>query len=289
MKKVLTLVIFLIFTAMLMKGLYFFTSGFRLNKLVYFSKDEIYEEEKLLDQKITDQKFFYLGKGRQSYVFASDDGKYVIKLIRYHKYQRPLWADIFAKLHLNFEKQKIMLFQQEERKQRAFDSYLLAKNELNFLSHVEFLHLKKTSHLKRNLSLIDAMGRKHILCLDDVFFIIQRKAESLQDKMLTLYKEKNEKKVKELISSYIDMLLKRLKKNIANRDYMNYLRNSGVIEDRVMEVDIGSFYLHDLHKASSKKQELKRCLFTLEKFIDEKMPNLHLFLEEKKNKVIGSL
>ena len=284
MKKVLALLVFFLFVSILMKSFYYFTDGFRLNKIVFFTKDSIYEEEKPLDEKITNQNFFYLGKGRQSYVFESEDKKYVIKLIRFHKYQMPLWSYLFAKLHLNFEKQKIMLFQKEERKQRAYDSYLLAKNELIYLTHVNYLHLKKTHYLNKTISLYDAMKRKHILNLDDVFFIIQKKADSLQKQMLTLYEERNDEKLKTLISSYIDMVVSRLDKNIANRDYMNYVRNCGVIKSQVMEVDIGSFYLEDLNSSIAKKNEFERSLSTLETFINKKMPSYRHLLEDLKNK-----
>ena len=36
---------------------------------------------------IFDQKFKYLSKGCQTYVFQSEDKKYVIKFIRYHRYR----------------------------------------------------------------------------------------------------------------------------------------------------------------------------------------------------------
>lgn len=48
--------------------------------------------------KALNQPYSYLGKGCQSYVFASEDGKYVIKFFKYQRYRIQSWLAYFPPL-----------------------------------------------------------------------------------------------------------------------------------------------------------------------------------------------
>lgn len=68
------------------------TSGFALNR-IQFSDQPIQNET--VDPSILtllDQPFDYLACGNQSYVFASKDGKYVLKFFKYINHNTPSWT-----------------------------------------------------------------------------------------------------------------------------------------------------------------------------------------------------
>src|SRR5271156_5010255 len=98
MRKIASRLIFLTLFVLSLYGLgrlYFrLTGGFTIANISSdFSFQPQWEVRPLLEgeqaefDKATSQPFYYLGKGCQSYVFASQDGKYVIKFFKYQRYR----------------------------------------------------------------------------------------------------------------------------------------------------------------------------------------------------------
>ena len=283
-QKILALGLFVIIISCFLKVFYFCTDGFRVNKMVFNFTHQHFlpPADNTLDTKIVQQKFLYLGKGRQSYAFVSEDQKYVIKLVRYHKYQIPFWKNVCQQM-LHISCGKIALQEQKERKKRAFESYLIAYQNLFPLTNVQYLHLTKTQNLKQKVTFVDRMGRCHNIQLDDVLFFMQKKADPLEKTMQMLYDKGQYEKVQKLIQSFYKMLAYRIKQNISNRDFMNYMRNSGIYHNQVMEIDVGSFYFNDaLLERQEKQKEWERSLEDLERFLQQKCVNLlPFFLQQK--------
>src|SRR5579872_5769568 len=75
-------------------------------------------------KKILSQPFHYLGRGRQCFAFASEDGKYVLKCIRTDKFKAPFWTHIFPNI-LKKKQSKI-----EQKKYLVFESFRMANEEL---------------------------------------------------------------------------------------------------------------------------------------------------------------
>src|SRR5690554_3870630 len=91
MKKLTVILVLLLISAGVGKGLYSVKDGFssrRIQSLPYLA-DENWDEE---TQEALKQTFHYIGRGRQCFAFASSDGKYVLKLPRTDIYKIPLWA-----------------------------------------------------------------------------------------------------------------------------------------------------------------------------------------------------
>jgi hypothetical protein len=216
------------------------------------------KEEKDL-QKILGQKFFYLGRGRQSFVFSSEDDRYVIKFLRYHKYQKPLTTRMFSCITKG---QKQAFLEKKERALRAQESYDIALNRLSLETAVIFAHLTPTRHSYKQVVVYDGLDRAWTIDLDNVLFIVQKKASSLEKELKRSLLSKNEEKVHQLICSFLEGVFKRQKAGILNRDWRNALRNSGVIGDQVIEVDIGSFYRDDAVFSGDRFQE-EMILFSL--------------------------
>ena len=94
MKRIALILIFAISLYGLGRLYYAVTDGFTIENITSsLPFDEsletrpLNEEEKTLVDLILDQKFTYLGKGCQSYVFLSEDQQYVLKFFKYQRYK----------------------------------------------------------------------------------------------------------------------------------------------------------------------------------------------------------
>jgi hypothetical protein len=143
-----TLAVVIIF--FLARGYFRLTDGFRVSNMTYdmphnpdWEVPPLSDQEKKEVDSILNQPFNYVGKGAQSYVFASKDGKYVIKFFKF-RHLRPSWI-IDALPEWDFLKD--YREKNRERKNRlimvVFSGYKLAYDELRNQSGIVYLHLNK--------------------------------------------------------------------------------------------------------------------------------------------------
>ncbi len=259
MKRLLASITLILTIILLLEFRYFCSDGFRADKVIY-RKPYNPEFEKLQCESVDDilgQEFKYLGKGRQVYVFESADKNYVIKLIRCHKYQRPYWTYFFE----NNRKVQKALSDQRCRYNRAMSSYQIAADELKHDTEVVFVHLNKTSNLDKKLIVKDRLHRKIAVDLDSTAFIVQKKINSFEELFYKCLKENEQDKAIKMIESFIDRVAERTARGIYNRDPKNSVRNAGIINDKYVDIDIGSYYIPLIRKS---KEDFKTeiLLFT---------------------------
>lgn len=222
---------------------YLLTDGFTVRKILY-TADYRRDNEPLDDSyqnnsPVLNQSFTYLSKGRQTYVFESQDHRYVLKLMRYHKYRFPFWSSFvgyfnpeLVSSHFNSKRKKINI---------VANSYKLALSELKDSTQLEYVHLNKTNSLNKKISVFDKMGARHTIDLDEVGFLIQKKSNSLEKTLISLIKKNESEKVHKIIDSFFERLIFRINKRIINIDAINLIRNSGVDGSDFIEQDVGSF------------------------------------------------
>lgn len=227
------------------KGMHSLTGGFCLQKILADFSDrtpskELSKEELNELDKILSQNFIYVAKGRQAYVFESEDGKYVLKFIRYHLLHPPFWMHLlqFPKLLNDYRKKEI----KSKRNQllNVMESYRLAYKELKEETQVLFVHLSKTQILNKRITLIDRIGRKYQVELDSMGFLLQKKALLLKDVLKQLRKKKDEERIREVYTAYLNVIFPRRSKGIINKDQCWY-KNYGMIGGKACEIDMGSF------------------------------------------------
>ncbi|MFA6502366.1 MAG: hypothetical protein WCT85_06225, partial [Parachlamydiales bacterium] len=116
--KLLKTIFVLIALVLCIKGYNLFTDGFRIDKIYPKFNEKI--QAFPLDEidEVFNQNYKYLSKGCQTYVFESEDGNYVIKFIRYHRYQLPLWLQVIN-------------YNQSYKNKREFYKTKLLKDSLN--------------------------------------------------------------------------------------------------------------------------------------------------------------
>ena len=217
-------------------------------------------------KKALSQPFSYLARGSQAFVFASQDGQYVIKLIRYNHIQPSFWEKMTSP-----EKCKAL----EEKFRHDFTSYKIAYEELQEETGLLCIHLNKTDLFCQNLVIVDKLGISHTLDLDKTEFILQKRAEPLYPHIKKLMNQEQEEMAKTLISHLIFLLSHQSSKGIMNSD-VDLFKNFGCLENQVIELDVGS-----LKKGFQDKEELLKVTECLHQRLSQDYPSLdaHLLKE----------
>lgn len=199
-------------------------------------------------QEILKQPFHLIGAGSECFAFASQDDHYVIKLFKLDTF-RPVYlhrgllredysdyAGTVASPSLLFKRLRGI---REYRIQRSFHSNQIARHELPDQTALLYLHLNPSTEFTNPLILYDRCGIKHTLDLNEVRFVVQKKAKPLLTHFEELIKEGKIEEGKQSISSLLSLLKSRCLKGIADRDIL--CRNFGYVGLQAIEIDTGSF------------------------------------------------
>jgi hypothetical protein len=265
------------------------TDGFALYKmyssLSYCSDWEttpsLLQKDKDEISAILDQPFYYLAKGAQSYVFAAADGKTVIKFFRIYHLRPPLWLTSLQ-LPLPLQPYKIRkMLKKKLELERNFQSYKIAFQELKDETGLLYLHLNKTNHLKKSLTIYDKIGIAYQLNLDQMEFLIQKKASLVFPSITHLVNTEGFDAAKEAISALIKLLVKRCEKGIFDKD-PDLHTNFGFFDKIPVQIDIGRFRrVQEYRQSEDYRDELIRITDEFRKWLDQNYPSLsdHLLRE----------
>lgn len=230
-----------------------FTYGFRVAKMrIDYPFEPRWEVAPNPDMnQILKQRFHFIGKGAQCYVFESADGAYVIKLFRY---DQP-----------NCEEKVVQLFN------ACKIAYDLLREETGLI----YIHLNPTPMNLPTLYCKDAVGRKYKFSLDQTRFAIQKKATDFR---LCLESAKVDPDLmKKRIDQLLFLLQARASKNVRNAD-PSLSRNFGFLDDRAIEFDFGNYQLCE---QLNQKTEIQRYTSKLHAWLDENAPEWSAYLDEK--------
>ncbi|MGH2612730.1 MAG: hypothetical protein ACRDFB_06730 [Rhabdochlamydiaceae bacterium] len=208
-------------------------------------------------RQILSQPYRFLGKGAQSFVFASDDGNTVIKFFRHH--------------HLK-KKSKLA---------KDFGSYKLAYEKLRTETGLLYLHLNKTTHLNQTLDLIDKLGIHHPIDLDKYEFLVQKRARLAYPALEQWMSEGKIAEAKEALTALVHLLAARSNKGIHDKD-PDLNTNFGFIGTTPIQFDIGRFKLRE---TPADRNELVRITDNLHQWLMQRAPELDEHLKQELNKV----
>lgn len=140
------------------------TDGFSIRRLQTTLSLHNRGSQEIAD-KILSQPFHYLDRGGQTFVFLSEDQKYVLKF-----FKNGPNAVIPLKNHHLKKEMKLM---------RGIQGYLLAFEKLPQESGLVFLKLDTQKPCRHEIILFDKLGIKHTVNLQKTVFAIQKKGEPL--------------------------------------------------------------------------------------------------------------
>jgi hypothetical protein len=233
-----------------------------------------------LDQALS-QTYRYLGCGGQCFAFCSADGKYVVKFFK-HRIRKPYSFFYAATLpfgldHLRQRKLKKALF----KHQRDFTSYKIAYEDLREETGLLYVHLNKGTSSNRSLQIIDKLGIGHRIALDQVEFVVQKKAQLVHDKIEDLMADRDPAKAKAALHGILDVIVSRCKKGIFDEDPRIH-RNFGFLGETPIFIDVGRFIRDPRRKDPAVYQaDIQLITKRFRHWLEEAHPELVTTLDEE--------
>lgn len=205
---------------------------------------------------IFSQRFYYLASGGQCFVFVSEDDQYVVKFFKHPRKNRM---------------RKLL---------RDFRSYKIAFEHLARECGLIYLHLNKTSNLHCKAKVVDKLNIEHTIDLDDVEFIVQKRADLVANHLNKLLSQNEMAKAEEAIRSIYELILLRCKKGIYDEDAKIH-RNFGFIGNQAVLLDVGRLK-YDTRRLDPdvQKEDLRNITRRLEATLQTISPELASYLHE---------
>ena len=223
---------------------------------------------------ILNQPFRYLGKGVQTFAFASADGRYVLKFYRHHRAGHPLsfFSPISPRL-------KMTLAKRQNKRLKDFSSYKLGYDHLKEETGLIFIHLNR-GDFHQKVTLYDKIGIKHILDLNEMEFLLQQRAQPFYTALERWIDDGQLEEAKEGITGLLSLLQSRCLKGISDKD-PDLQTNFGFINQRPIQFDVGRF---KLDSSIDTEAELIRITAKLKDWLDQKSPHLSQHLQKELEK-----
>ena len=260
------------------------TDGFALSKirsqLKYHAEWEVAPLSSSESKKVHDifgQKFTYLAKGAQCHVFESADGKWVLKFFRHHHMRPPLWLTILPSFLDPWRSNKME--KKWNKLHKDFASYRIAYTRLKEKTGILFLHLNKSDNLRQSVTIVDRLKIEHSLDMDEMEFLLQKKATLVYPTIDTWMEKGNVVAAKEALSDLVAVLKMRFENGLFDKD-PDLNTNFGFIDRQAVQIDVGRFKWERKKKSPSECQDdIYRITDNLKQFLDQRYPVLSEHLQ----------
>ena len=229
------------------------------------------EIEKL--RLIVSHPFSYLAEGNDSYVFVSQDQRYVIKFFKMRRMTPKYWLNYIPIPWLD-NKRLNKISERERARLETFGSLKTAYEQFRYQTGLVFLHLFRTEYLKMKVRVIDEDGLEHRVPLDKVPFVIQRKTTMLPDHIKALLSQGSESEAIQALCKVLALVKDRCQHGFA--DYSERVEEEyGFIEGRAIHVG-GRCILKDETFKSTKStlREVFRVSKSIESWLQNSNPSL---------------
>ena len=281
MKKVIVLLLLLVFCGSVGQGLYRLKKGFSCRRLhpIDLVVDGNFSDE--VNQAL-EQTFTYVGRGRQCFAFASVDGHYILKFPRTDIYKTPLWARALPVSAYR----KALEAEHKKREKFVFNSFHLSAKELQGETGVIALHLGQSAPAGKMLTLIDALGCTHRVPLEKVSFILQHKHPIWTQAFLHSLEKGDRQGAEKILDAFLSVVVDRANKGILNKD-RSFLRNYGFDGTKAYQIDVGSFYRKpELSPQATYQKSVRDSLDPVQEWLAIKDPTMKQYLDQKLEKLL---
>ncbi|MFA6118732.1 MAG: hypothetical protein WCT85_01650 [Parachlamydiales bacterium] len=218
-------------------------------------------------KSILSQNFHYLTRGRECFIFESEDKKYVIKFFDATRYNSkiffpsiplPKFLDALRQKHYNRRITKLEF---------NLTSAKLAFENLKDESALVYVNTSKTDIFQNDLVITNKCKKSFSLDLNDIFFILQKKCDIFYE---SYEKSQDDKHKIELLYSFLEMVDTRTKKNIIDDDLGTKRRNWGLYNDKAVTIDIGRWYFDEkLKTPKGYKKEMLKATKILRRYLEK--------------------
>ena len=219
------------------------------------------------------QPYYYLGSGSQTFVFASQDGNYVVKFFKERLFTPSYLLNALPLpffLHKFRDKRN---WKRADKLSRDFASYKMAFEELKKETRLLLIHLNLTP-LHETLHIRDKLGIEHRLELDKFSFILQKRAEPSYHYIQRLMHEGKTAEAKEAVKKLIFLVKQRCEKGFRDRD-PDIRTNCGFVEGEAIKIDVGRLEKNEPFKnAQEIREEIKTTTHRFKLWIETFHPGL---------------
>lgn len=266
-----------------------YTKGFSLAKIEKEFRTKTCNETPLFSQpELLNQPFFYFSRGKQSFVFLSEDGKYVIKLFNNtysQKIQRFQFISQFPFLK-NWALKKADYFTFKQA--RAMQSYQIAKEKMEEKTALCYLHLTPSQDLPQTLTLVDSLNSPHTLNPNTIPFLIQKKVPLFYPTLKEMIVNNQIPQAKKAISSLIDLFFWKYRQGIADSDPL-IRTNYGLIETQAIQLDLGPLSVDpSVSDPIWQCKEVTRVMQSLRDWLKKNGEELLPFLDQELERQLSS-
>lgn len=236
------------------------TEGFRFQEILsHLPNAERWETPKNEISSLLNQQFSFLGKGEQFYAFLGEDQKTVLKFFRHRK---TFWG-------------------KEGDLSPLFESAKLAFDALKAESGLIALQLNKHVNFPK-VTIKDKLGIQHIVDLSRTEFLIQERAEPFCKALETKMNQGDREGAKKQIQALMTSLYAQCEKGVHNSDTA-FKRNFGVINEKTICMDVGSFWKDErLKESAAAEEEILRTTARLQRWLKKHYPELLTVYEDAK-------
>ncbi len=286
MKKIYVVFAFFLFLCSLFIGI----DRFAHHKSHHFSEDKItashtssnewnipsltLEDQKALDQ-ILNQKFTYYSKGSQSYVFISEDKKYILKFLKQHKLRPRSWL-AYIPVSWNPYYQEYLFKQNKSR--FTFNACKTAFLELKKEAGLIYVHINNTPDLNKKVTIFDKNGVRHIIDVDKTSFYVQKRAQLIYSRISELMHNGDIEGAKQIIASVFSLIDYLGRKGVVDNDPI-LRKNFGLIDDVAVQIDIGKLRIDPLRQTLAYKQDVSSITHSFKVWLEKNYPDLSQHFE----------
>lgn len=229
--------------------------------------------EEAFVQKLLSQKYYYIGKGAQSYAFASEDDRYVLKFFKF-KHLRPSW---FQEMLPSIGPLKDYKEKQTARKQRklygVFDGYKLAYDVDKEASGLHFVQLNVENNPQRTITVTDKIGLERTVELASVPFVLQDKGRTLRDVIRKLLVRGDVVIAQKRFNQILDMYASEYAKGIFDHDH-GVMCNTGFVGDRPLHLDVGKLMRNmGMLQKDVARHDMMLVIASMEEWVKKNFPD----------------
>ncbi len=267
-KKIIVLSLLIALSYFLYWGYKRMTDGFHPGNICFPKECETYtlppQDLELLNT-VVKQHFSYLGKGRQCYVFESEDGKWVIKFFKCRRLGLASIYEYIASIGLFTDIINAKRAEKNDRRQRLFMSAYLVATRLYHEAGIAYFQLTPSGASLPTLAITNSAGQNQTIDLNTTPFCIQRKGEHIFPTIARLVDANQIEEAKKRLDQLLAILVEKRKKGVSQCDVALVTRgNVGYIEDRALFLDIGSFKLDKSTGYVHEKRQMQPLIVWLE-------------------------
>ena len=225
------------------------------------------DEQSAVDAILT-QKFTFLARGSQAFAFVSEDGNYILKLFKQHKWHP---KNLFGYLPLPFNPYYRDYLQRQKKQHGVLSSCMAALTHVKEHTGVLYAHLNPTPVAVTATTLVDKHGKIWTLDLSKSCFLLQKKADLFYPYIQARMQDNDIEGAKEAIRSTLALLGQFFEMGVYENNVI-LRKNFGFIDNTPVQFDIGKFKFDPQKKCD--KNEIRILVKGFYRWIGNNYPEL---------------